>query len=336
MFLRSAIFSLTLCIWTVAFSPFALSQSVTSEEAATQVKGSSEKKPSKVKQKGPTKTTTFQSFRNAQKSGYELQNAGDFQASRDAYEAALEMEITSRQRCEVYRQLASVYPELGLWKEMFKATEHIVEHAPYPAFSSLAVRGMVSTVYRKKKQKELLRRYETKLFKDPKDRTSLIILEAAVSGLMHDMAREADLLRRLIELDKEEGKSPDTDRMAALAFKLRLSDKEVESAELYQSIADMDEKMRAFCLAEAAESWQKAGEEEKAIEIAKRASKLGPGVRASRSLYRWNRQLADLFLKHLNKPLALKHYTVALDHANIDAYREQCRDRLKLVNALKD
>jgi hypothetical protein len=278
----------------------------------------------------------YASFREATKAGYELKNAGKLPASRNAYEAALTFEATEREKCEVYRELMVIYPELGEWDSMYKATEHIVEHAPYPAFSSLSIRTMISLVYRKKMQDELFQRYEAKLEANPKDRTSLMILEMAVQQLMFDLPRRAGYLRRLIELDIAEGKTPDPEMQTQLAFLLRLSHKEAESAEMYQSISDSVKDYHSYCLAQAAESWQRAGEPEKAIAAANQASNLGPDVRASRSLYEWNRLLGDLFLKHLAKEPAKKHYTAALEHANIDAYRDQCREQLKLVDALKD
>lgn len=312
--------------------------------AQTKTEGVNEKespKPRAQKNKARKKNKKveerkYASFREAQTAGYELKNAGKLEASRKAYEAALAFDSTTREKCEVYRELISIYPELGEWESMYMATEYIVENAPYPAFSSLSVRSMNSQVYRKKKQDELFSRYEAKLESNPKDRTTLIILESAVGQLIHDMPRQADYLRRLIELDVEEGKAPDPDMQTELAFALNLSDKEVESAELYESIAKSHADFRSYCLAQAAESWQRAGESEKSLAAATEASTLGPDVRANRSLYNWHRLLGDLFIKHLVKDLAKKHYTAALEYANIDAYRDQCREQLRLVEALKD
>ncbi len=294
------------------------------------------KKNKKQKQKKrETETRAYASYRDANSAGYELKNAGDLTASRDAYEAAMTFESTDRQKCEVYRALVSIYPELNQWEQMFEATEHIVENAPYPAFASLTVRSMISMVHRKKQQDLLFERYEAKLKDQPKDRTSLVILESATQQLSHDMPLRAEYLRRLIELDKEAGKAPDYEMQAQLAFTLRLSNNETESAELYEAIAKSDADYQAYCLAQAAESWQRAGADKKSIVAAKQASKLGPGVRANRSLYEWHRLLGDIFLKHLDKQRALKHYTAALENANIDPYRDQCREQLKLVNELK-
>jgi hypothetical protein len=48
-----------------------------------------------------------------------------------------------------------------------------------------------------------------------------------------------------------------------------------------------------------------------------------------------HRILGDLFLKHLAKEPAKKHYTAALEEANIVACRDERREQLKLVEALK-
>lgn len=305
----------------------------TAEETSAAEKRSGNKKAKEDKQ---AETRNYFSFRDASSAGNELKNAGKLKASRDAYEAALTFESTDREKCEVYRSLVSIYPELNDWDAMYEATEYIVENAPYPAFSSLTVRAMISIVYRKKMQKEMFKRYEAKLEANPNDRTALTILERAVQQLMHDMPRRAEYLRRLIELDKQQGKTPSSEMRAQLAFTLRLSHKEAESAEMYQSISDSDKDYRSYCLAQAAESWQRAGQPEKAIAAAVKASNLGPDVHTSRSLYEWHRLLGDLFLKHLAKAPALKHYTAALENASIDPYRDQCREKLKLVEALKD
>jgi tetratricopeptide (TPR) repeat protein len=305
----------------------------TADETPALKKRSGKKKVNKDKQ---AETRNYVSFRDARSAGYELKNADKLEASRDAYEVALTFESTDREKCEVYRSLVSIYPKLDNWDAMYEATEHIVENAPYPAFSSLTVRAMVSIVYRKKMQNKMFKRYEAKLEVNPKDRTSLTILESAVQRLMHDMPRQAEYLRRLIKLDKEEGKTPDSEMRAKLAFTLRLSHKEVESAEMYQSISDSDKDYRSYCLAQAAESWERAGQPQKAIAAAIEASNLGPDVRTNRSLYQWHRLLGDLFLKHLAKAPALKHYAAALENASIDPYRDQCREKLKLVEALKD
>ncbi len=291
------------------------------------------KKSRELKETSPPK---FSSFREAQRAGYELKNAGKLPASRDAYEAALTFESPESDKCNVYRELILIYPELDEWESTYKATEHIVENAPYPAFSSLSVSAMLSMVYRKKKQEEMFTRYEDKLEANPKDRTTLVILEKAVQQLKHDLPRRAGYLRRLIDLDIEEAKTPDPEMRSQLAFSLKLSKKEIEAAEMYEAIAKSNKEYHTYAVAQAADAWQRAGKMEKSLAAAIEASNLGPDVRATRSLYDWHRLLGDLFLKHLAKAPAKKHYTAALEHATIDPYREQCREQLKLVEALKD
>lgn len=334
MRIRFVITLLCLCCFVWATSDCGAQTSKDTPSRTLTAKTKSGKK--KSKEQTPAETRNYTSFRDASSAGYELKNEGKLEASRDAYEASLKFESTERQKCEVYRSLVSIYPELDQWDAMFEATEHIVENAPYPAFSSLTVRALNSIVYRKKQQDLLFARYEAKLEKNPKDRTSLVVLESAVQQLKYDMPRRAEYLQRLIDLDIEEKKPADPEMRVQLAFALRLSHKAAESAKLYEAIAKSDKDYRAFCLAEAAESWQRADQPKKAIAAANKASKLGPGVRASRSLYQWHRLLGDLFLKHLEKASAKKHYTAALENATIDPYRDQCREQLKLVNALKD
>lgn len=281
-------------------------------------------------------SVTYASYRAAVSAAYEFKNAGQLEDSRLAFESALTMESTDRQKADVTRALVQIYPELGQWDAMYDATERIVDNPPYPAMASLTVRSMLGAVYRKKQQDAFFKRYEAKLNAAPKDRTTLTILAAASQTLKHDLPLRAKYLRRLIELDQESGKTSDSEMRAQLAFALRLTKKETESAQMYQAIADSDKTYRAYGLAEAAESWQRAGERDKAITAAIEASNSGPGVRATRSIYQWHRTLGEIFLKYLIKAPAKKHFTAALEHANIDAYRDQCREKLLLIDALKD
>jgi hypothetical protein len=99
---------------------------------------------------------------------------------------------------------------------------------------------MIAIVHRKKQQDEWFKPYEAKLEANANDRTTLTILESAVQQLKFDLPRLAEYMRRLIELDVEEGKAPDPEMRCQIAFTLRLSHKEVESADMYQSLADSE------------------------------------------------------------------------------------------------
>ena len=307
----------------------------TDGKAATP-KTSNGKKRADLTKKAVAEDPTYLTFRTASSAGYDLQKSGDLKGSLNAYEAALKFASTDQERCDVYSSLISIYPEMAQSEKMYESMEYILTHEPYPAFSSLSLSSLLSAVRRKGLEKELVQRYHSRLETNPKDRIALVIMEKTTHLLLHDLPKRAEYLRRLIELDKQESKTPNIELMADLAFTLRLSKKEVESAELYESIAGMTKDVRSSCLAEAAESWERAGKRDKSMVAAVEASNLGPDNRAKNRLYQWHRLLADLFLKHLSKGPALKHYTAALESATIDPYREQCREQLRLVDALKD
>lgn len=180
---------------------------------------------------------------------------------------------------------------------MFDSTEYIVANAPYPAFSALTVRSMLSIAQRKGLKNKVQERYDSQLADNPNDRTALTIMESFASSFNRDY---------------------------------------LAAAEMYESLAKEDDDFQSYCLMEAASCWQREGSKEKTLQAARAADKIGPDKRARRSLYQWHRTLADLFLLNLQREPAIKHFELALEEANIDAYRQQCRDQLALTKALRE
>lgn len=282
------------------------------------------------------KPKTFTSFDAAMAAGYAAREAGDLAVARDAFLAAVSMTDDSREKCNAHRVLVALHAETGDIDGMFESTEYIVENAPYPAFSSLTVRGMLSIAQSKGLKSSVQQRYDTQLAEDPNDRTALTIMEAFASSFTRDYAKRGEYIERLIELDRAEGKPVDIEMKINRAFCYKLNRDNVAAAEMYEVLAKEDEDFQSYCLMEAASCWQRAGNKEKALRAAYAADKLGPDKRARRSLYQWHRTLADLFLLHLQREPAIKHFEQALEEANIDAYRQQCEQQLKIAKALKE
>ncbi|MFK8110955.1 MAG: hypothetical protein AB8B91_02070 [Rubripirellula sp.] len=286
--------------------------------------------------KDAERTGEFVSYLAAMSAAHSQRQSGDLEASRDALEEAVKLASNERKRCDAYRMLVSVYPETGDADKMFEALDHCIEHAPYPAFASLTLQSALAIARRKGLESKMRDRYEARLEKFPEDRTALVVMEKFTYLVLHDHRKRGEYIDRLIELDKSDGKDPNLEMLANRAFSYRLSREYVKSAELYESTAKLDKDLQAFCLMEAAEAWRRADATEKSIAAATQASELGPGKKARRSLYRWHRTLADIFLANLMKQPAEKHFEAALEEANIDAYRKQCTEKLALVRALKD
>jgi len=278
----------------------------------------------------------FVSFDAAMSAGYSAKQSGDLKASRASLEEALGLASTERKKCEVHRILMSVYAETDGQKKMYESLEYIQAHAPYPAFASLTLRSFLSTVQRKGWQVDAQERYEKQLKKNPKDRVALTVMADFSYLLQRDHAKRGDYLQRLIDLDKEEGKSPDAKQLVDRAFAYKLSKEFIKSAELYESTALLNDEFTSSCFMEAAEAYKQANQDAKSLAAAMKAHELGPDKQARRSLYRWHRALGDLFLHHRKKQEAIEHFRVAKEEANIDAYREQCTDLLKLAQALAD
>lgn len=283
-----------------------------------------------------TKTQTFTSFDAAMAAGYAARESGNLVEARDAFVAAVPLTDVKRERCEAHRVLVSLHSETGDIDGMFDSTEYIVANAPYPAFSSLTVRSMLSIAQRKGLKNKVQERYDSQLADNPNDRTALTIMESFASSFTRDYIKRGEYLDRLMELDRAEGKPVDIEMKINRAFCHKLNRDNVAAAEMYESLAKEDDDFQSYCLMEAASCWDRAGDKEKTLRAAQAADKLGPDKRARRSLYQWHRTLADLFLKHLQRDPAIKHFEQAFEEANIDAYRDQCRDQLALAKALRE
>jgi tetratricopeptide (TPR) repeat protein len=280
------------------------------------------------------KDAEFVSFNAAMSAGHAMRQAGKLDESEAALEAALTLASKPRQLCDAHRMLMSVYSETDQPKKMFQSAEYVVENAPYPAYASLTLGSLLAIVHRKGLDVPMKERYEKRLKHDPKDRTALTIMEKFTYQLVHDHAKRGELLQRLIDLDREQGKTPEPEMISNRAFSYKLSREYVKAAELFESTSSLSKQIQTYCLMEAAEAWKQAGEKEKSLDAAQRAHEIGPDKKSRRSLYRWHRTLGEIFLSHLKKSEAIHHFEIALEEANIDAYREQCEELIAQAKAL--
>ena len=276
------------------------------------------------------------SFEGAMSAAYGLKEAGKLDESRLYYEKALELARKDRDKCEAHQALMRIYPETGSVEKMYDSLEYIIEHAPYPAFASLSLRSALSICQRKGLQIEMQQRYQDRLKNNPKDRTALVIMEEFTSAFTRDYALRGEYLQRLIDLDREEGKTSDPQLFADRAFAWKLNREYEKAAELYESTAALSEDIGSSCWKDAAECWKQLDQGEKALAAAMKSHDLGPDKRVGGTPYHWHRSLGEIFLWQKKQALALEHLEAAVKTAPIDAYREQCETLVLAAKGLSN
>ena len=115
---------------------------------------------------------------------------------------------------------------------------------------------------------------------------------------------------------------------AALARQLVQAGKWKEGAHLYEKIAPLDAKLSAWHWKEAAQTWLKAKEKDKAVAAAKASAAAKPEKRSELLTFFWHKGLADVFLETGEAKLAIEHYEQALKHTDIEGSRRDCLGRL--------
>lgn len=311
----------------VCCGSIALTQSVWADEAKTATATQS------------VTATQYSSFDEAMRAERKLRDLDELDQRRHALQSAMKMAKRPRDRCEVHRLLISVHALADELLLMCDSLDYVIENAPQPATASLTLRSAITTVLSKEWETEFKDVYESKLASDPKDRTALTVLAKVAHLIARDHSLHGMYLDRLVALDREQGKPVDPEMINRRAFAYMLVSKNVESAELYQTVSREFEDYASYSLVKAATSWERAREFDKSLEAAKRAHQIGPDKRASRDMYNWHRDLGEIFLRRVQPAEAVEHLEAAKEAARIDAYREQCEDLLlqaKAILALKN
>ncbi|MDA1051209.1 MAG: hypothetical protein O3C40_12110 [Planctomycetota bacterium] len=277
---------------------------------------------------------SFSSYREAMAAGAKLYNGGKLAESRGPLEAAAKLADSDRDKCRVHQALLVVYAEGGDFPHMYESAEFVIDHAPYPAMASLTCQSLLGLAHKKGQQEATLKRYEERLKKNPKDRTSMYVLSIYHGRLDRDFGKQAEYLKLLLALNKAEGKELEVDTAGKLAFAYRLAKQFVESAELFEEIAPLNKDEEAWHHKEAAGSWLKAGQKSKALTAAKKADSMGPDARAQKSLDRWHSELGEVFLAAGEGKLAVKHYEQAVEKASAEFYKKKYAEELEKAKKL--
>ena len=168
-------------------------------------------------------------------------------------------------RLKCYEALIPAYRQDGGVNKMIEACEFIITHADQPARQSLTRSDLLSFLFQRGKIDEYVKRHEQVLKKDPNQRLSLYMLSEIYSRMKEQPDRAAELIDRLAALDQQSGKPRDVPQQAQLAQQYVRAKKYQQGAELYESIAPLDEKLAAWHWKEAAAAWLSAGQKDKAL-----------------------------------------------------------------------
>ncbi len=243
-------------------------------------------------------------------------NARNFAASRGPFEAALKMAPDDAFRLKCYEALVPAYRQDGGVNKMIEACEFIITHADQPARQSLTRRDLLSFLFQRGKIDEYVKRHEQVLKKDPSQRLSLYMLSEIYSRMKEQPDRAAELIDRLAALDQQSGKPRDVPQQAQLAQQYVRAKKYQQGAELYETIAPLDEKLAAWHWKEAAAAWLSAGQQDKALAAAKKSAASPAETRSELLTHFWHRNLADVFLK------------AGIQKTNIEGYIKDCEKSL--------
>ena len=255
-------------------------------------------------------------------------NARNFAASRGPFEAALKMAPDDAFRLKCYEALIPAYRQDGGVNKMIEACEFIITHADQPARQSLTRRDLLSFLFQRGKIDEYVKRHEQVLKKDPNQWLSLYMLSEIYSRMKEQPDRAAELIDRLAALDEQSGTPRDLPQQAQLAQQYVRAKKYQQGAELYESIAPLDEKLAAWHWKEAAAAWLAAGQKDKALAAAQKSAASPAETRSELLTHFWHRGLADVFLKAGDPKSAIPHYEQAIRKTNIEGYIKDCEKSL--------
>ena len=251
---------------------------------------------------------------------------GNTAARRKAFEAALKLTNDGAFKVRIYEALRPTYRRLSGVDKMVEACEFIIRHTDSDAKRSLARRDLVSFMYQRGKLDRLVSRHEDVLKEDPNDRTSLYILSEVYDRAKPDPQRAAELLQRMMDLERD--KPLDVSTAAKLAMQLVRQKKYEKGAALYEKIAPLDENLAAWHWKEAASAWLKQGANDKALAAAKKATAATPEKRSKLLIHFWHRHLGEVFLATGEFKLAATHLEHAIKNTDIEGYLRDCRGLL--------
>lgn len=270
----------------------------------------------------------YKTYQEAYSAGAQAYNARKFAEAQEPFEAALELTSETKLKVKLYGALMASYRLDKEIEKMTTAVEYIITNSESAAEQSLTRRSYMSFIHERGRTDDVVKRLEVRLKAEPKNRTALFLLSEIYAELKKEPVKSAELVERLAMVDKESGKPVNVLQQAQLAQQYVKAKKFKEGAELYESIAPLDEALAAWHLKDAADAWLKAGDKKKAVSAARKSEEAKPETRTEQLTYYWHKSLADTFLAAGEPKSAIPHYEKAIEKTKIDGYVKDCQTKL--------
>lgn len=266
--------------------------------------------------------------------GYELFKADKLEACCEPMETAMKLAPNDQQKLKICRVLLGVYHKLddankSQPEKIIAFTEFVITHSDQNSERVIARINLFSVVQRRRTVDDLANRYEAVLKQDKNNETAIFILSELYAVLKQDQKRCAELLEQLTEITEKKGAPVNVQEQITLAKQYVDLGKLPEGAELYEQIAPLDPRQEAFLLKNAAQTWLKAKNPDRALAAAKASSSATvPEQRSDQLAHFWHRGLGQIFLKTNEPELAIKHLEAAITKTEIEGYVKDTRREL--------
>lgn len=282
---------------------------------------------------GTARAAEYKSYKEAYAAGAKAIRAGDLAAAREPLEAAAKLATNNREKIEAHRALMVPYRELQEIEPMQTAAEFVMKNTTQAAERSLTRSALLSFIHKRGKMDNAVAGYETRLDKDPADRTALYLLADAYATYKKDPAKAADRAEQLAAAEKKAGLAPLPADQAKLAEMYVKAGRPRDGAALFETVAPADTKTEAWHWKEAAAAWLKAGDRAKAVAAARKSAAAAPETRSEQLTYFWRRGLGDIFLDAGEPKEAVPQYERALTATKIAGYLKETQTKLAQAKA---
>lgn len=258
-------------------------------------------------------------------------NSRNYAAAREPLEAALILATPKdiEYRIKVCRALLEPYRQLETVDPLVEVAEYIIRNSDRSAEQSLTRSSLLSFIHERGKMDPFIKRHEERLKSNPKDRLSVYLLSEVYSRVRENPERSVELLKQLAVIDgKKPGEAVDIHTSAKLAMQYVRAKEYQKGAELYEQIAPTDKTLAAWHWKEAAATWLKAKQNDKALAAAKKSEEAGPEKRNEQLTHFWHRGLGDIFIAVGEPKRAIPHFEKAIKTTKIEGYVKDCKTSL--------
>ena len=222
-------------------------------------------------------------------------------------------------RLKVYEALLPAYRQLGEIDKFVEACDFLIAKSPTAVRSNPSPAalcwGSSSNAASSTSGRPLRRRPE----EGSAGPHGPVRAERTVQPAKPNPSRAAELIERLAKIDQNSDQPANVLQSANLAMQYVKAKKYREGAELYETIAPMDQTLAAWHWKDAAAAWLLLGQKDKALAAAKKSDESPPEQRNDLLAHFWHRNLADVFLATGQAKLAIPHYEQAIQKTDIRA-----------------